>query len=187
LFRKKLLEQEWGYNLFGVSFLLGEVLRELGEKRWEDVFPLKSVGWYKEKELWNRLEPFPGKFRWKIKDYRPFLVVHCDNEYVYLILFTSFKGRLRCKRDREYGIEYETPKVDLAHCDLDTGYPCSNLSGSSMVFKRRIGSDCRFVLRIKKDLLRRGSQICGTCGDKALPEVLKRIIEKELNEWTSNS
>lgn len=160
---------------------MGEILKRAGVTSVRKAFPDYAFGWIEESKVWKGIEPY-GRKGWKIKSHRPFMVVGSDKEYVYFILFTSSSFRFPCDRDKEYGIEDATPEVDLSRCEPRDFERCREL-GKCKVFKRMLGSSCRIVLRIRRRLLEEGSYTCGVCSEELLPEELRRIVSKELEEW----
>jgi hypothetical protein len=165
-----------------MSFTLGDILKREGLVPREKTFSEYEFGWLAEKRLWKKIEP-RYKRGWKLKDHRPFMVVKEENDYVYFILFTSSPFRFPCDKDREYGIEEETPEIDLGVCRVKDDGRCNSLRGGSKLFKRFNEGSCKIVLRIKGKLLEENSYRCGKCDEKDIPENVRTILERELREW----
>jgi len=163
-----------------MSFRLGDILKE--HYPVSSDFKRFSVGWYREKKLWKSIEPSRGK-RWETAGFRPYMVIHTEGDYVYLILFTTSSFYFPCDKDKRYGIEGKTPCIDMSKCEIELRDRCSSLRGESKVFKRRLRKSCKIVLRIKKNLLKAGSYECGRCTEEDIPQLLKDIFRAELKEW----
>ncbi len=165
-----------------MALRLGDILREAGFTEVEKGFPKYAVGWYEEEKLWKTIEPFHSR-SWNLAKHRPFMVVHTDPQYVYFILFSKSSYMFRCRRDKEYGIEDNTPEVDFQKCDLRDELPCSKLEEKGKLFKRIFDGDCWIVLRINRIFLQEGSVVCGVCSGEAIPQVVEGIIQRELERW----
>lgn len=165
------------------SFKLGDVLIKITPKAREE-FKKFDVGSFKEKEGWDLLEP-KGK-PWETKDFRPFLLVHIDKSYAYMVFFSSTSFSFRCPEDKRYGITEKTPEIDFDRCFLNNP-ECRWIKGKSKIFKRRNGKNCRIVLRVGRTYLEELSILCGHCSELSVPDKIKQIIELELKKWKIES
>ncbi len=165
-----------------MPFRLGEILTK-GVHEGRDKLSRYSVGWYEERRLWRELEPRSNR-GWEVKDFRPFMVVDSDGDYLHLVLFTSSSFILRCRKDRKYGIENRTPEVDFGRCFIKREGHCKVIRGKGKIFKRMVeGRNCHIVLRIKRRLLEENAYTCGVCLQEALTDEIKEIFRRELEEW----
>ncbi|WP_457600213.1 hypothetical protein [Hydrogenivirga sp.] len=160
-------------------FRLGDVLIKYMPDHGED-FKEFDVGSFREREGWRFLEPH-GK-SWDLKAFRPFLLVHLDTSYAYMVFFSTSSFFFRCPEDEIYGILFETPTIDFEKCFINNP-ECRWIKGEPKIFKRRHKRGCSIVLRLGKTYLEELSVLCGHCPEPALPEKLKEIIELELGEW----
>jgi len=112
---------------------------------------------------------------------RPFIIVHSDKKFCYLILFTSSSFKFKCKKDKIYGIQDETPCIRWTDsCRENT--PCKWFYEESKLYKLMLPKgNCYYVLRIPKRFLEQDNFVrCGIYPEEEIPEVIKRIIRGEL-------
>jgi len=156
-----------------VGFRLGDVIEDLiTEREKGESFPELAVGWYREEKLWNRLEPAGSV--WHLASRRPFMIVGQTEEWIFLILFSRSPFILGGMK---------MPEVDLGRCIHTFDNLCEHLKGKSRVFVMKTKRGEKIVLRIRRSYLAEGVKLCGLCSEEDLPQSLRHIIGKELEEW----
>ncbi len=161
-------------------FSLGEILKEAGIVDKDRVEKL-SIWSYEEEKYWNFLEPESKP--WNIKSMRPLIVIGDDSKYVYLIMTSSTD--VYCTN--YYSVDRKIFEIDLDLCEIETSRKCKWIGGKRNVFRKRLNSHCKLVLRLSRIYLEAVAEKCGECSDKLFSEELRSLINKEIQEWKQES